>query len=335
MPAITAENLSKTYKVYKKRPGLLGALKGLVHRRYEPVEAVVGVSFAIEPGEIVGFVGPNGAGKTTTLKMLSGLIRPSAGSASVLGHIPWRRENEYRRKFSLVMGHKNQLWWDLPARDSFILNREIYDIPARDYHGTLEELTVLLQVKEKLAVPVRELSLGERMKMELIAALLHGPQVLFLDEPTIGLDVVTQANIRQCLRAYNERKNVTIILTSHYLKDIENLCPRLIVINHGRIIYDGSLKGIIESFSSHKLINVRFSNGQATDTLDEVAPIVRRQPGEVTFEVGRDQVTSVAQRLLSQFNVEDISIVEPPIEDVIAEVFQSQAERVDETEPSG
>ncbi|MCS6849841.1 MAG: ATP-binding cassette domain-containing protein, partial [Gemmataceae bacterium] len=248
MPIIEAHNLTKTYRVFQKREGLLGALRGLVRREYREVHAVAGVSFTIEPGEMVGFLGPNGAGKTTTLKMLSGLIYPTSGEARVLGYVPWERADAFRRQFSLVMGQKNQLWWDLPAADSFQLHREIYSLPAVEFQRTLGELTELFGVKHLVRQPVRELSLGERMKMELIAALLHQPRLLLLDEPTIGLDVVAQAAIQRCLREYNSRRGVTMLLTSHYMRDVEALCDRVLVITHGRVVYDGPLARIVAEF---------------------------------------------------------------------------------------
>src|SRR5215213_6514545 len=257
MPIIAARGLAKTYRVYQKKEGLLGAVHGLFRREYKEVKAVDDVSFEIEPGEIVGFLGPNGAGKTTTLKMLSGLIYPTSGTATVLGHVPWRREDAFRRRFALVMGQKNQLWWDLPAADSFQLHREIYSLPADTFQKTLGELTEVFGVKELTRQPVRELSLGERMKMELIAALLHQPQLLLLDEPTIGLDVLAQVKIQKCLREYNATRGVTMLLTSHYMRDVEALCSRVLVITHGKVVYDGPLAQIVEKFGSAKLVKVQ------------------------------------------------------------------------------
>src|SRR5436305_11005622 len=239
MPIIEAHGLTKTYRVFQKRPGLRGALRNLFRREYKEVRAVDGVSFTIEPGEMVAFLGPNGAGKTTTLKMLSGLIYPTSGTARVLGFVPWEREDAFRRQFALVMGQKNQLWWDLPAADSFQLHREIYSLPADDFNRTLGELTEMFGVRDLTRQPVRELSLGERMKMELIAALLHRPQLLLLDEPTIGLDVIAQVTIQKCLRDYNAVRGVTILLTSHYMRDAEALCSRVLVTSHGKRISDG------------------------------------------------------------------------------------------------
>src|SRR5438552_14896322 len=246
MPIIEATDLTKIYRVAQKKEGLLGAVRGLVRRQYREVRAVAGVSFSIEPGEMVAFLGPNGAGKTTTLKMLSGLIYPTSGTARVLDFVPWDRADAFRRQFALVMGQKNQLWWDLPAADSFQLHREIYSLPADQFRRTLGELTEMFQVVELTRQPVRELSLGERMKMELIGALLHQPQLLRLDEPTIGLDVVAQATIQKCLKEYNAVRGVTMLLTSHYMRDVEALCSRVLVINHGRVIYDGALTKLTE-----------------------------------------------------------------------------------------
>ena len=255
MSIIEIERLAKSYRVYQKREGLRASLVGLFHRQYRQVEAVRGINVRIEQGEFVAFLGPNGAGKTTTLKFLSGVITPTAGTARVMGYVPWKRENAYRRRFALVMGQKNQLWWDLPAAESFRLHQHIYRIEARQFEATLAELTELLGVGGLLGQPVRELSLGERMKMELIAALLHSPDVLFLDEPTIGLDVVAQHNVQLFLKHYQQVRKVTVLLTSHYMKDVAALCRRVIIIAEGRIIYDGSLSGIIDRFSGHKIIS--------------------------------------------------------------------------------
>src|SRR5438876_1283178 len=265
MPIIEAQGLTKTYHVFQKKAGLRGALRNLFRRRYKEVHAVAGVDFAIEPGEFVGFLGPNGAGKTTTLKMLSGLIFPTSGSARVLGYVPWERADAFRRRFSLVMGQKNQLWWDLPAADSFQLHREIYSLPTDQFNRTLDELTGLFGVEELTRQPVRELSLGERMKMELIAALLHQPRLLLLDEPTIGLDVVAQVAIQKCLREYNTARGVTMLLTSHYMRDVEALCSRVLVITHGHVVYDGPLTGITEQFGRHKLVKLQFAEEAPSD----------------------------------------------------------------------
>jgi len=263
MPAIEVQALTKAFRTYKKEPGMAGALKGLFHRRYEQTLAVNEVSFAVEEGELVGFLGPNGAGKTTTLKMLSGLLYPTRGSATVLGYVPWKRDDGYRRQFALLLGQKNQLWWDLPARESLELNSRIYGIPVASFERTVGELSELLQVREKLAVMVRELSLGERMKMELIASLLHQPKVLFLDEPTIGLDVVSQKTVREFLRNYNTSRKTTILLTSHYMADIQELCRRVIIIDHGRIFFDGELSEVLDRFADFKLVTIQCDGAAA------------------------------------------------------------------------
>src|SRR5689334_7362266 len=265
---IEAVELTKTYRVAQKQAGVLGALRGLYRREYREVRAVDRISFRIEPGEMVAFLGPNGAGKTTTLKMLSGLIYPTSGEARVLGFVPWQRADAFRRRFALVMGQKNQLWWDLPAADSFQLHREIYSIPPADFRRTLGELTELLGVAALTRQAVRELSLGERMKMELIAALLHQPQLLLLDEPTIGLDVVAQVAIQKCLRDYHARHGMTMLLTSHYMRDVEALCSRVLVITHGSLVYDGPLAGITERFGRTKLVRLQFADAPPPDDLE-------------------------------------------------------------------
>ena len=262
MAVIEIRGLEKTYRVYQKQEGLLAAVRGLFNREYREVQAVRGIDLDVAEGEFVAFLGPNGAGKTTTLKLLSGVINPTAGQASVMGFVPWRRENAYRRRFALVMGQKNQLWWDLPAAESFRLHQQIYAIDPVEFQSVQDELTDLLEVRHVLNQPVRELSLGERMKMELTAALLHSPEVLFLDEPTIGLDVVAQRNIQKFLKHYQELRRVTILLTSHYMKDVAALCKRVVIINHGRIMYDGSLLGIVDQFSSHKVLTLQFGDGE-------------------------------------------------------------------------
>src|SRR5437667_5792693 len=269
MPIIEVTGLTKTYQVFQKKAGLLGAVRGLVRREYKDVRAVDGVSFAIEPGEMVAFLGPNGAGKTTTLKMLSGLIYPTSGSARVLAFTPWERADAFRRRFALVMGQKNQLWWDLPAADSFQLHREIYSLPADEFERTQGELVELFEVKDLVRQPVRELSLGERMRMEIIAALLHRPQLLLLDEPTIGLDVVGQVTIQKCLREYNATRGVTMLLTSHYMRDVEALCKRVLVITHGKLVYDGPLTGITEQFGQAKLVKLQFEGNDTPSDLGQ------------------------------------------------------------------
>lgn len=322
MPIIEAQSLTKNYRVFQKKEGLLGAVRGLFHREYKEVRAVDDVSFTIEPGEIVGFLGPNGAGKTTTLKMLSGLIFPTSGAATVLGHVPWQRADDFRRRFSLIMGQKNQLWWDLPAQDSFALHREIYSLPQAAFQQTLDELTDLFGVRSLVRQPVRELSLGERMKMELIAALLHQPQLLLLDEPTIGLDVVAQVTITKCLREYNTRRGVTILLTSHYMRDVEALCRRVLVINHGKLIYDGDLAGITDQFGKAKLVKLHFEGNDSPAGLERFGDVVR-QDGPVTeLRVDRATIAAALAAILDQHTLVDMSVQDPPLDQVIARVFQ-------------
>ena len=322
MPLIEASGLTKTYRVIQKKEGVLGALRGLYRREYKEVHAVNDVTFTIEPGEMVAFLGPNGAGKTTTLKMLSGLIYPSAGSARVLGFTPWERADAYRRQFALVMGQKNQLWWDLPAADSFQLHREIYSLPAAEFNQTLAELTELLGVEKLTRQAVRELSLGERMKMELIAALLHRPSLLLLDEPTIGLDVVAQVTIQKCLKEYHARRGVTMLLTSHYMRDVEALCSRVLVIAQGRLIYDGELAGIVERFGNTKLIRLEFLDGDAPDDLGRYGEVARIAGPEADIKVERARVAEVLGAILDRYRVADVSVQEPPLEQVIARVFE-------------
>jgi viologen exporter family transport system ATP-binding protein len=326
MPAIEVRGLSKTYRVYRKREGLIASIGGLFRREYQSVVAVDHVIFSIEAGEIVAFLGPNGAGKTTTLKLLSGLIFPTDGEARVLGYVPWKRDNAFRRRFSLVMGQKNQLWWDLPAQESFRLHREIYRIDADVFQRRLDELTGLLEVRSLVGQPVRELSLGERMRMELIAALLHGPEVLLLDEPTIGLDVVSQRRVQDFLRFYQAERQITVLLTSHYMKDVEALCKRAIIINHGRINHDGPLAEIVDRFGRHKIMDLQFA-GEVPDDLARYGQIVEVKPPRVRLEVPRQRIPEILTALLSTYNIEDVGVQERPLEDVIAEMFASAPPR--------
>jgi len=322
---IEVQHLTRIFRTYKKQPGFWGGVKGLFNRTYDETAAAKDISFSIAEGEFVGFLGPNGAGKTTTLKMLSGLIFPTSGTARVAGFDPTKRENAYRRIFALVLGQKNQLWWDLPAIESFALLRAIYGLQEDDYKKTLDELVQLLGVAEKLNVMVRELSLGERMKMELIAALIHRPKVLFLDEPTIGLDVVSQRAVRLFLRDYNRRHRVTIILTSHYMADIKELCERVIVIHKGTKIYDGALDRLESGSDSRKKI-IRFAPKDAAfpeTWRSRYGETKRADDGTFTLRVSSDDVVAVAQEVLAAGPVADITIEDVPLEDVIAELFQS------------
>jgi ABC-2 type transport system ATP-binding protein len=322
MAIIEADGLTKTYRVFQKKDGLLGAFRGLYRREYKEVRAVDRVGFSIEPGEMVAFLGPNGAGKTTTLKMLSGLIYPTSGTAQVLGFTPSQRADAFRRQFALVMGQKNQLWWDLPAADSFQLHREIYSLPAAEFKKTLGELTELLGVKELTRQAVRELSLGERMKMELIAALLHQPQLLLLDEPTIGLDVVAQVAIQKCLRDYHARRGVTMLLTSHYMRDVEALCSRVLVITHGTVVYDGPLAGLTARFGDAKLVKLQFADAQAPEEFARFGEVTRSEGPEVDLKVERSRVAEVLGAILDQYEVADVGVQDPPLEQVIARVFE-------------
>ncbi len=326
MPIIEINDLCKTYRVYQKKEGLWQSIRGLFRREYRDVHAVRNVNLQVQEGEFVAFLGPNGAGKTTTLKLLSGVINPTSGTARVMGHIPWKRENAYRRKFALVMGQKNQLWWDLPAQESFRLHQHIYGIEAAQFQSTQDELTELLDVRPLLNQPVRELSLGERMKMELTAALLHSPQVLFLDEPTIGLDVVAQHNIQQFLKYYQQERKITILLTSHYMKDVAALCKRVVIIAGGTIQYDGSLGGIIDRFSTDKLVSLQLSDTESFEGLDSIAPVESLEPPKVRYRIARTEVADVLSRVLSTRQVVDVVVEDPPLEEVIASVF-SQAAR--------
>ncbi len=321
-PIIEVTGLSKTYRVFRKKDGLKGAVQGLFKREYKMVEAVGDVSFTIEPGEFVAFLGPNGAGKTTTLKMLSGLIYPSRGDARVLGFTPWERKDAFRRQFSLVMGQKNQLWWDLPAADSFELHREIYGIPERQFRETLEELTSLLGVADLTRQAVRELSLGERMKMELIAALLHRPRVLLLDEPTIGLDVVAQVAIQKCLRDYHTRHNVTVLLTSHYMRDIEALCRRVLVITHGKLVYDGELAGIRDTFGQEKILRIEFPAEEPPPDLSPYGQVHGVDGPTVDLRVDRPRVAETLSAVLARYTIVDVSVQDPPLEQLITKVFE-------------
>ncbi len=325
--AIEVAGLTKTFRTYRKQPGFAGAVRGLFHRKYEQTTAVNEVSFSVAEGELVGFLGPNGAGKTTTLKMLSGLLFPSAGSARVLGYVPWERKDGYRRQFALLLGQKNQLWWDLPARESLELNAKIYGIPPERFEKTVTELGDLLRVREKFNVMVRELSLGERMKCELIAALLHEPKVLFLDEPTLGLDVVSQQTVREFLRQYNAKRKTTMLLTSHYMADIEALCRRVIIIDRGRIFFDGQLTDVLDRFADSKSITVQCSKPGGFPEVDlaEYGEVQEKSPSRIVLKVKRDRVIAVCKALLDKLPVTDIDIEDQPIEEIIRRLFARES----------
>ncbi|MDE1170837.1 MAG: ATP-binding cassette domain-containing protein [Verrucomicrobium sp.] len=304
-----------------------GALRGLWRRKYEETAAASGITFRVQPGELVGFLGPNGAGKTTTLKMLSGLLYPTSGDARVMGFRPWERKDAFRRRFALVMGQKNQLWWDLPASESLELNRAIYGIDRAEAQRTLDELTEWLEVRDKLRVMVRELSLGERMKFELIAALLHRPEVLFLDEPTIGLDVVSHKKVREFLREYARKRKITTLLTSHYMRDIEELCERVVIIDHGKLFFDGPLEAITDRFASHKILTLRWDRGLPAFPFAEAGEVLEREDDAIRLRVPRGEMIAVTQRLLSQLSPDDVTIEEVPIEEIIRRVFQGNAQK--------
>ncbi len=322
---IQVSNLKKYYQVHDKEPGMLGSLKSFVNRKYRDVKAVDDISFEIDAGEIVGFLGPNGAGKTTTLKMLSGLLYPTAGIARVLGYTPNERKPEYLRQMTLVMGQKQQLNWDLPAIETFLVNQAIYEIPQTTYEQTLAELTELLELGPLLKKQVRKLSLGERMKCELAAALLHRPQVLFLDEPTIGLDVTMQTKIRQFVAEYNRRHCATVILTSHYMADVTALCKRVIVIDHGKLMYDGSLADLSARIAPHKLVRVELASALNGHKLSEYGEVLKHKGQRVEFLVPRGKTSETASRILAELPVADVTIEDPPIEDVITRVFEQAA----------
>ncbi|MBW3620418.1 MAG: ATP-binding cassette domain-containing protein [Actinobacteria bacterium] len=319
MADVVVDDLERVFRVPVREAGLGAAVRSLYRREHREVRAVEGLSFRIEPGEVVGFLGPNGAGKTTTLKMLSGLLHPSAGSARVLGHEPWRREREFLSRMTLVMGNRNQLQWDLPVVDSFEMNRAIFRIPRAHFEAARDELVDLLEIGDLVTKPVRNLSLGERMKAEIVGALLHRPQVMFLDEPTIGLDVTMQKRIRTFLGEYNRRSGASVMLTSHYMADVLALCERVIVIHHGRILYDGALSGLADRVAASKTITVRLADAHAA--LDGYGRVLARDGGRVTIEVPRTDASRVAARLLNEHEVSDLTIEDPPLEDVIERVF--------------
>jgi ABC-2 type transport system ATP-binding protein len=314
--------LEKVFDVPEREPGLVAAAKSLVRRKTRAVHAVDRISFDIAPGEVVGFLGPNGAGKTTTLKMLAGLLYPTGGEGRVLGFVPSRRERDFLRRITLVMGNRNQLQWDLPALDSYELNRAIFRIPREPFVETRDELIELLDIGDLVRKPVRQLSLGERMKAEIVGALLHRPQVLFLDEPTIGLDVTMQKRIRAFVADYNRRFGATVLLTSHYMADVEALCRRVIVIHHGRILYDGALAGLADTFAAYKTIGVALEDGQAD--LSRYGEVIHRDGDWVTLRVPKGETSSVTARLLAEEQVLDLNVEDPPIEDVIELVFAQE-----------
>ena len=326
MTAISVSHLQKTFKVHEKEPGIGGSIKSLFKRKYRLVKAVDDISFSIDAGELIGFIGPNGAGKTTTLKSLSGLLYPDGGKIEVLGFTPFERRHDFLKQIALVMGQKNQLWWDLPAMESFLLNKEIYEIPEEKFKKTLNNLVDMLDVSKVLNVQVRKLSLGQRMKCELIAALLHSPKVLFLDEPTIGLDVVMQKKMRHFIKEYNETFGATIILTSHYMEDVKKLCKRIIIIDHGQIIFDGNFAEIIKKYADHKILEIFLSKEVSEADLAKFGTVKKYSNNRAIIMAPRKQILQTAAALLKKLPVEDINIDEPAIEDVIREIFSGSDE---------
>jgi ABC-2 type transport system ATP-binding protein len=320
---IAVDNLSKIYPVAIKQPGLTGTLSHFFRRTYREIKAVQNVSFKIQPGEIVGFLGGNGAGKTTTLKMLTGLIHPSEGEVKVANYVPFRRQPQFLHQTSLVMGQKQQLLWDLPALDSLRINAAVYNIPDRIFKQRLEELATMLDVSDKLHQPVRKLSLGERMKAELLAALLHHPQVLFLDEPTLGLDVNAQVAVREFLQQYNQRYGATILLTSHYMADITALCDRVLLIHQGKLIYDGLLEDLLDRFAPYRQVRVELAQALSPEELASFGEVESIQGQEVRFLVPREKLTASISRILAQLQVQDLNVSDPPIEEIIGRLFQT------------
>ncbi len=325
-PTVLVEDLTRHYRVALKEETLLGTLRHFLRRQYRVVRAVEGVSFRIQPGEVVGFLGPNGAGKTTTLKMLTGLVHPTRGRALVAEHVPWRREKAFLKRITLVMGNKQQLIWDLPAMDSLRLNAAIYEIPEGEFRKRVLELSEMLSLTEKLHQPVRKLSLGERMKAELLAALLHRPQVLFLDEPTLGLDVNAQAAVREFIREYNRRFEATVLLTSHYMADIAALCERVLVIHQGRLLYDGRLGGLLERFAPYREVGLTLRVPLPREALLPFGEVRELEGREARLLVPRERLTERVAEILGRLPVEDLEVREPPLEEVIGRVFQSPAE---------
>jgi ABC-2 type transport system ATP-binding protein len=319
--ALETKGLTKDYRSPVKEPGLWGGVKALFDRKYKDTRAVDGVSFKIEEGELVGFLGANGAGKTTTLKMLSGLLTPTAGEATALGHVPWKRETSFQKKISLVMGQRTQLWWEIPAIETFKLNQAIYGIPEAEFKMQLDELVDLLELRTHLEVPVKKLSLGERMRAEMAAALLHRPQLLLLDEPTIGLDVIMQKKVREFVKAYNKRSGATIMLTSHNMTDVTELCKRVIVIERGHLLYDGPLDRLVERYADHKIVKVRFTAPVAAVDLKTLGTVVGMDELVATIEVPRDKVAASAGALLRSYPVADLNVEDVDIDDIVRRLF--------------
>lgn len=330
MPAIETQSLTKTFRVPEKEAGLRAALKSLFSRRFREVCAVQKVSFSIAEAELVGFLGANGAGKTTTLKMLSGLLHPTSGALQVLGHIPYERKAEFQKQITLVMGQRSQLWWELPAQETFRLNQKIYEIPEPEFQKSLAELTELLELKELVGIPVKKLSLGQRMKAELCAALLHRPKILLLDEPTLGLDVVMQKKVRNFILEYNRQRRATILLTSHNMDDVLELCPRVLIVDRGRLIFDGTLRQVVERYAPFKIIRADLAHPIALSEMEPFGKVLEngKDPTHLAVEVPRQEVSAVAARILQKFPVEDLTIEETPIDEVVRRIFTESWENI-------
>jgi ABC-2 type transport system ATP-binding protein len=332
---IRVEGLVKTFRVHRRPPGMRAALRSVFKRNYEIVRAVGGVSFRIDRGERVGFLGPNGAGKTTTLKVLSGLLHPSAGAVEVNGFEPRRRDAAFLKGITLVMGQKNQLIWDLPAAETYALNRALFDVPKSEFDATMRELALLLDLENLSTKPSRQLSLGERMKCELAAALLHRPTTLFLDEPTIGLDVSMQVAIREFIRSYNQRYDATVLLTSHYMQDVTALCPRVIVIDKGQLIYDGDLRALVRKMHPSKLVSFTLSGPVAPDQLERMGEVVSSDSARVVLRVEQDRLRDVVSHSLAALPLVDLSVEDPPVEDIMRQLFQRDAAEDDRENAAG
>ena len=322
---ITVDNLSKEFKTPQKKEGIIGSLSSIFNKQFTIYKAVDNVSFSIEKGELVGMLGSNGAGKTTTLKILSGLLHPTSGSVSVLGYTPWERNNDFRRRFSIVMGQRNQLWWDLPAMDSYLLHKEIYRIPSDRYHQLIKQLSERLEITSKLSIQLRRLSLGERMKCELIGALLHEPEVVYLDEPTIGLDVVAQHSLREFVKEYNREHNSTIILTSHYMEDIVSLCKRVIILDNGKIFYDGSLEKLSSTVGSDKILTLHFKEAITQEIENNLSPMFQKvSDTSLKARITKQEAPSLVSNVLQSYPIDDITLEEVPIEEIIRDIFQKK-----------
>ena len=335
MPAISAQNLTKTFTRTQKAPGVMGSLKALFKPVKEEVPAVKGVDLSVSEGELIGFLGPNGAGKTTTIKMLSGILHPTSGEASVLGYRPFDRNPEMLRQMSLVMGNKAQLWWDLPATDSFLVLKEIYDVPTADYNERVDFLIESLDLKDKVSTQVRRLSLGERMKCELVAALLHRPRVLFLDEPTIGLDIISQTRIREFLKHINREEKCTIVLTSHYMQDVKELCERVVIIDHGTKVFDDTLNQLTARYSDIRRLKLHFSEEVAQDALAAYGTVISCEATEATIAIPRSDVATVTGRILNNLPIADISMEEVSLDEVIGDLFERKSGPNDSRETLG